>query len=515
MSRTDAGPAIMPRAWWRSLAVLPLMVAPWADAGAQPQPIPSAMTAPALAPLPSSQAGTPTLTAGQLESLLEPFAGAPQDVLAVVLDACRYPTELVAATQWATKPADERGPAPQAWPPPVRLLAERAPRTLQYLTQDIASTAVLGAAFQNQPNDVWLAFGRVTLAAQAKAEQQATPAEAGLPNPPSQPPPAVPARDSARPTAAAPPARPPAAEPVQAVPVPTEAPPVVVQAPPGSVVTTQPAAPVTVVTTPAPVATVDPVGSALVGGIVGLGAGLLIAELVHDDDHWGAPGYGHGYRPPYAVPPPYAPYGGARTDAARVMQEDRQAAARVRQEDRQASLDGRQQDRQANAADRRDSAGERSDQRSATRDDRQGGRQESGAARQATRDDRQGGRQEGRPDRQQQPGDAGRPRAEQRSAAGGAGPDRRASATAGQQRADLGARERPAAAQSRPSPQAARGADWGPARGMSGGAEVSRSRAPSGGFSAGARGGGGGGGGGRAAAARGGGGGGGGGGRRR
>ena len=244
MSRTEAGPAIMLRTWWRSLAVLPLLVAPWADAGAQPQPIPSAMTAPALAPLPTSQAGTPPLTAGQLESLLEPFAGAPQDVLAVVLDACRYPTELVAAAQWATKPAAERGPAEQAWPPPVRLLAERAPRTLQYLTQDIASTAVLGAAFQNQPNDVWLAFGRVTLAAQARAEQQATPAEASLPNPPSQPPAAAPAPDSARRTAAAaPPARPPAAEPVQAMPVPAEAPPVVVQAPPGSVVTTEPAAP--------------------------------------------------------------------------------------------------------------------------------------------------------------------------------------------------------------------------------------------------------------------------------
>jgi hypothetical protein len=508
MSKTDARPAVAARMWWRCLVGLPLVVAPLAGASAQPQPVPSAMTAPALAPSPTAQAATPTLTAEQLEGLLEPFAGAPQDVLAVVLDACRYPTELVAATQWATKPADERGPAPQAWPPPVRLLAERAPRTLQYLTQDIASTAVLGAAFHNQPNDVWLAFGRVTLAAQAKAEQQATPAEAGLPNPPSQPPPAVPARDSARPTAAAPPARPPAAEPVQAVPVPTEAPPVVVQAPPGSVVTTEPAAPVTVITTPAPVATVDPVGSALVGGMIGLGAGLLISELVHDNDHWGAPGYGYGYRPPYAVPPPYAPYGGGRADAARVMQEDRQAAARVRQDDRQASLDGRQQDRQANAADRRESAGERSQQRSATRDDRQAGRQESGAARQTTRDDRQGGRQEGRQDRQPQRADAAaRPRAEQRSAAGGAGPDRRAAATAGQQRADLGARQRPAAAQPRPSPQAARTADWGPARGMSGGAEVSRSRAPSGGFSAGA---GGGGGGGRAAAARGGGGGGGG-----
>jgi hypothetical protein len=84
--------------------------------------------------------------------LLGPFAGTPQDVLAVVLDPCRYPMELVVATQWASKPAAERGPAEKAWPPPVRLLVERAPRTLQYLTQDIASIAVLGAAFPNQPN---------------------------------------------------------------------------------------------------------------------------------------------------------------------------------------------------------------------------------------------------------------------------------------------------------------------------------------------------------------------------
>ncbi|WP_431267692.1 DUF3300 domain-containing protein [Dankookia sp. P2] len=236
--------------------------------------------------MPISQAATPKVTPEQLERLLEPFAGAPQDVLAVVLDACRYPTELVAAAQWAAKPVAERGPAEQAWPPPVRLLAEQAPRTLQYLTQDIASTAVLGDAFQNQPNDVWLAFGRVTLAVQAGAEQQPPPADTGPPPPASQLPPADPARDNARP-AASPPARPPAAEPVQAAPVPREAPPVVVETPPGSAVTTAPAAPVTVVTTPAPVATVDPVGSALVGGMIGLGAGLLISELVHDDDHWG------------------------------------------------------------------------------------------------------------------------------------------------------------------------------------------------------------------------------------
>jgi hypothetical protein len=36
MSRTDAGPAVAARMWWRSLAVLPLGVAPLVGAIAQP-----------------------------------------------------------------------------------------------------------------------------------------------------------------------------------------------------------------------------------------------------------------------------------------------------------------------------------------------------------------------------------------------------------------------------------------------------------------------------------------------
>jgi hypothetical protein len=79
---------------WRSpdlgllplVALLPVLVAQALPAAAQPAPVPPAAAAAA-----PGQATAAPLTAVQLDRLLDPFAGAPQDVLAVVLDACRYP----------------------------------------------------------------------------------------------------------------------------------------------------------------------------------------------------------------------------------------------------------------------------------------------------------------------------------------------------------------------------------------------------------------------------------------
>lgn len=401
------------------LCAVALSTAPLAATAPRAQQQP-AQAAPAPAPAGDPGAKPPLLGAGDLDRLVEPFAGAPQDMLGVVLDACRYPDDLLDAAHWVEQPNETRGAAKDKWPPTVRVLAERAPRTLDFLTRDLARTSALGSAYQNQPNDVWLAYGRVT-ARQARADER-QPAEAQ----------AAAASGAGRPrTGATTPAPPPAAQPrpaasQQAAPSPAAAP----TAPPASqVVVVQPPA------DPGPSAA----GAAIVGGVVGLGAGLLISELANNNGGWGS-----GYRPPYAVPPPYMPYaGGAGYNAARGLQDSRQAAARELQSNRQSFAAADREDRQSFTAEQRQ-------QRQAAESQRQAQRQTAHAGRQTQR---------------QQSAQSGAP---QRLDAAGA--RRREQATAGQAR--LGERGPPSAqrvASAHPGLQGgAPRPGWGPAQSASG-----------------------------------------------
>ena len=400
------------------LCAVALSAAPLAATAPQAQQQP-AQAAPAPASTGDPVAKPPLLGAGDLDRLVEPFAGAPQDMLGVVLDACRYPDDLLDAAHWVEQPNETRGAAKDKWPPTVRVLAERAPRTLDFLTRDLAHTSALGSAYQNQPNDVWLAYGRVT-ARQARADER-QPAEAQ----------AAAASSAGRPRTDATPLVTPVAQPQpaasqQAAPGPAAAP----TAPPASqVVVAQPPA------DPGPSAA----GAAIVGGVVGLGAGLLISELANNNDD-----RGYGYRPPYAVPPPYMPYAaGGGYNAARGLQDSRQAAARDLQSDRQSFAGADREDRQSFAAEQRR-------QRRAAESQRQAQRQTARAGRQTQR---QQSAQSGAP---------ARPDA--------AGAHRREQATAGQAR--LGERGPPSAQRvASASPGLQGGAPrpgWGPAQGASG-----------------------------------------------
>ncbi|MDO9714281.1 DUF3300 domain-containing protein, partial [Paracraurococcus lichenis] len=281
-------------------------------AGSPPAPATSAAAAAAAT---VSTVKSPPLRADELDRLLAPYAGAPQDSLGVVLDACRYPADLVEASGWSQQAEATRGPAKQTWPPTVRLLAERAPRTLEYLTRDLAATSALGSAYQNQPNDVWLAYGRVTERQLEASDEPAGEAKASSGGSRPAPQPRPQAAQPSAPAAPSSPAAPPAPPPTTAVGRP-EAPPPAQQ---------------TVVVQSQAEQGPSTAGAALAGGVVGLGAGLLISELVHDDDGWG-----HGIPGPYAVPPPYLPYGGAtagalqanRVNALSNLQNNRAAVAR-------------------------------------------------------------------------------------------------------------------------------------------------------------------------------------------
>lgn len=399
------------------LCAVVLSAAPLAATAPQAQQQP-AQAVPGPAPAGDPGAKPPLLGAEDLDRLVEPFAGAPQDMLGVVLDACRYPNDLLDAAHWVEQPKEMRGAAKDTWPPTVRVLAERAPRTLDFLTRDLAHTSALGSAYQNQPNDVWLAYGRVT-ERQIQAEHRPADAPAAEDGGPPPPPVAAP-RPAPAQQAASSPASPPAAAPA--------APPV---APPASqVVVVQPPA------DPGPSAA----GAAIVGGVVGLGAGLLISELANDNDD-----RGYGYRPPYAVPPPYMPYagGGGGYNAARGLQDSRQAAARELQSNRQSFAAADREDRQSFPAEQRQ-------QRQAAESQRQAQRQAARAGRQTQR---------------QQSAQSGAP---QRLDAAGA--HRREQATAGQARP--GERGTPSAqgvASAHPGLQGgAPRPGWGPAQSASG-----------------------------------------------
>lgn len=419
---------------------------------------------PTPAPAVQITAVAPLLAPEQLDALLAPFAGAPQDLLGVVLDACRYPDDLLAAAQWARAPEAMRGAASGAWAPTVRLLAERAPRTLDYLAQDIARTSALGSAYQSQPNDVWLAYGRVT------AERKALDTTAAS-RPAAEVLPAAPA-----PVAAPAPPPPAPASTVQAAPA----------APPASGTTT-------VIVAPTPPQT-SATGAAVVGGLIGFGAGLLVGELAdNNNSYWGAP-YAH----PYAAPAPYAPYagGGYRYDAARGLQDDRLTAASQMQQSHQTHATTQREDWQAYGTQQQQGRQEGTAERQATRQEgaqtQQAGRQESAAQRQQTTTANQGSRQASGQQRQQQTAEqqasrqgaaaSGQRTAAAQSAGASSGTHRRNAAAGGSagtnsataistpQRSTAA---RPSGAKSTPQ--------WGPAAGMSDRTAASRSRNPSGG----------------------------------
>ncbi|MEN0076430.1 MAG: hypothetical protein AAGC69_18745, partial [Paracraurococcus sp.] len=178
-------------------------------------------------------------------------------------------------------------------------------------------------------------------------------------------------------------------------------------------------------------------GAALAGGAIGLGAGLLISELAHDDDGWGYPGA-------YGVPPPYMPYGGGNAAG---LQANRIAVASNLQNNRVGAASNLQANRQNFEAAQRQ-------QRQAATSQRQAQRQSAQAARQAQR-------QQARP----------------------TGAQRRAAATAGQHPWPGNAARRPRPGASEPAFQGAmRHAGWGPTHGMSDAMAASRARGPAGGF---------------------------------
>ena len=123
------------------------------------------------------------LNAGQLEQLVAPIALYPDALVAQILAASTYPTQVADADQWrqaqnyASPEEIAAGAGEQAWDPSVMALTA-FPRVLAQMDQNLHWTSDLGNAYYNQPQDVLEAVQVMRRRAQEAGNLQSTPQEA-------------------------------------------------------------------------------------------------------------------------------------------------------------------------------------------------------------------------------------------------------------------------------------------------------------------------------------------------
>src|SRR5215469_14148447 len=297
-----------------------------ASSAAEPSAAASAGAQAAAAQAAPAPPGPPAgaATAQQLEELVSPIALYPDTLVAQILAASTYPSEVVEAHRWLDQNANLKGDQlaaavnQQPWDPSIKSLCQ-FPSVLKTMNDSLSWTSALGQAYYNQPTDVLNTIQLMRKRAMDAGTLKSTPQQT------VQVQPAPPASDTSGGQSAVPapqqtiiinPAQPntvyvPEYNPSSAYGAP-------VQSPPGYTG-----------------------GELLATGLVSFGAGMLIGSLINNNDNdwgcnWGGgnvtynrnvyvsntsamparyrggyygPGYAGGVRPPYAggARPPYAP----------------------------------------------------------------------------------------------------------------------------------------------------------------------------------------------------------------
>lgn len=106
-----------------------------------------------------SQTGSPEVSAQELRQLVAPIALYPDALVAQILAASTYPTEIVEADRWMQRHSslnkDELAKEvdQQSWDPSVKALTQ-FPSVLENMDESLSWTSSLGDAYANQPQDV-------------------------------------------------------------------------------------------------------------------------------------------------------------------------------------------------------------------------------------------------------------------------------------------------------------------------------------------------------------------------
>ena len=120
------------------------------------------------------------LSAEQLDQLVAPIALYPDPLVAQILAAATYPTQVVEADRWiqaqGNAPADQiaAGAENHNWDPSVKALTA-FPTVLAQMDRNLQWTTDLGNAYYNQPQDVMDSVQAMRQKAQAAGQLRSTP----------------------------------------------------------------------------------------------------------------------------------------------------------------------------------------------------------------------------------------------------------------------------------------------------------------------------------------------------
>jgi hypothetical protein len=101
----------------------------------------------------------PQLSAQELQQLVAPIALYPDALVAQILAAATYPTQIVEADRWMQRHSNLNGEElakevdKQDWDPSVKALAQ-FPSVLENMDKNLSWTSSLGEAYANEPEDV-------------------------------------------------------------------------------------------------------------------------------------------------------------------------------------------------------------------------------------------------------------------------------------------------------------------------------------------------------------------------
>ncbi len=127
-------------------------------------------------PVPPPGPTGPLLAPEQLDQLVGPIALYPDPLIAEILPASTFPSEIVLADRYIGQGEDLNQVAAQGWDPSVQALCHYA-NILKWMDDNIAWTTQLGQAFQNQQADVMSAIQDLRGKAQSLGNLPSTPQE--------------------------------------------------------------------------------------------------------------------------------------------------------------------------------------------------------------------------------------------------------------------------------------------------------------------------------------------------